>query len=116
MTTAVLTPRRQFEKRIGAGIILFHHYYPGWVYEVHLADLDMRDPENCVLGQVALAHNMSYSIALLRIILDGYADHFCDAQIRYGFVPSVGVDWCEATNMWRDTILSLRHPASLLAA
>lgn len=41
-----------FEDRIAKGVALLDQKRPGWENEISLVELDLKDPNDCVLGQV----------------------------------------------------------------
>lgn len=42
-----------YAHRIEAGVAFLDQRFPGWAERIDMETLDMTDPENCILGQLA---------------------------------------------------------------
>lgn len=113
---------RMYRDRVEAGIAMLDRRYPGWLNDVNLADLDLYNVRNCVLGQVARARGGNYNWELYKLTypekdLTNVHDIECDAldgfmmaktQDTYGFGVGCLIEWADATQIWRERIAALK--------
>jgi hypothetical protein len=79
-------------QRVAAGAALLDTKAPGWAGKVDVGELEIANPEWCVLGQVFGGY------------VEGKAELGILAGGEHGFAEISGVDEAQAERLWREAI------------
>jgi len=101
--------RATMAKHVAQGAALLDKQAPGWADEISLIDLDMSDPEVCVVGQlyetgaIGDPWGSAYRQGLHLLNIDPNLD----AAVYFGFEDIFG-DYAELTELWTREIQARR--------
>lgn len=104
--------RKDLLDRVNRGIALLDQKLPAWEDQIVTANLNIVDPDNCIIGQLAQRLNIRYRHLLRLIGLSGWEESRLfgfDAPGNY----EPGTPFADLTVIWKARIQEIRATRSV---